>query len=302
MAELVFVPCFLSPFKERSTASVDERLRLLEIALLDTPFGIWDYEARNSRPSFTIETLREAHRLGAQLDRLYLLVGADAYEGLPRWKNTSEIRDLCRIVVGNRPTFEILPQDPRDIIIDIQPIFLASQTLRQALAKNTIPDAAFPSVLEREFRRLSLNSKNAYAKNPTMQDRNTAVAASDSPKLAPVMSPLELSEYCAALGFEKKAENVVLLDLVGRSTITDYFLIMSAQSQPQVSAIAENIRRKLREAGLKLNHEEGIADGRWAVLDLGDVIVHIFIDYMRDFYNLEGLWREAPRRRLEDKV
>lgn len=304
LAGLYFVPCFLSPFKESSQASVEERLRLLEIALDHSPFQIWDFEARRQESSFTIETLKEAHRRGATRESLFLLLGADAYEGLPRWREGEDIREYCQIIVGNRPGYDIQLQSKLDREIHIEPIDLASHNLREDLAETKIPRSAFPASLEEEFRRLFLNSKNAYAKKLTMQDglsapTSSSVTLAKSPKQ---MSPRELAEYCGSLAFEKKALNVVVLDLGGRSSVADHFLIMSATSQPQVTAIAEHIHKELRSTGYKIPHEEGFTEGRWAVLDLGDVVVHIFIDYMRDFYNLEGLWKDAPRRRLEDRT
>lgn len=128
-----------------------------------------------------------------------------------------------------------------------------------------------------------------------------SVSTEKSLKTPKEMNARELAEYCAGLAFEKKALNLVLLDLQDRSSVTDYFLIMSATSTPQVQAIADHIVRHLKDSGFKKIHAEGVNDGRWALLDLGDVVIHIFQDYMREFYNLEGLWQDAPRIRVEEK-
>ena len=111
----------------------------------------------------------------------------------------------------------------------------------------------------------------------------------------------ELAKHCAQLAFEKKAMNATLIDLQGRSTIADYFLVLSAQSSPQVEAIGSHILRELKDLGFKRCHHEGMSEGRWALIDLGDVIIHIFQEAMRDFYNLEGLWVDAPQSRVEEK-
>lgn len=109
----------------------------------------------------------------------------------------------------------------------------------------------------------------------------------------------ELAEYCALQGLEKKAENVTILDLTHRSSVADYFVVMSGMNERQVRAIGEFISDTLREQGIKPNAEEGFADGRWALIDFGDVIVHVFMDHLRDYYNLEGLLAEAPRIRIK---
>lgn len=93
----------------------------------------------------------------------------------------------------------------------------------------------------------------------------------------------------------KKAFNPVLIRLVGLTSIADFFLILSGGSGKQVKAIAEAILEVGRKSRLERFSAEGVHQGNWALLDYGDVIVHIFQPSVRDFYDLEGLWAEAPR-------
>ncbi len=97
----------------------------------------------------------------------------------------------------------------------------------------------------------------------------------------------------------RKAEDLVLLDLRGRASFCDSFLICSASSGRQVRAIAEGMVRDLRAAGMTPIGVEGMEAGRWVLLDFGDVLVHVFDAPYRDFYDLEGLWSDAPRVRLQ---
>jgi ribosome-associated protein len=115
-----------------------------------------------------------------------------------------------------------------------------------------------------------------------------------------MMESLELAETCAKKCLEKKGENVVILDLENRSSVADYFVVCSGFSDRQVNAIAEHVADELRELGLKPLSKEGMVEGRWALIDFGSVIVHIFQDHLRDFYNLESLWQDAPRIRIRD--
>ena len=115
------------------------------------------------------------------------------------------------------------------------------------------------------------------------------------------MEAKQLAEFCAAKCLEKKGENVVILDLENRSSIADYFVVCSGFSDRQVAAIAENVSQEVAQAGNKPLSKEGMVDGRWALIDLGTVIVHVFQDHLRDFYNLEGLWQDAPRIRVQEK-
>jgi len=115
-----------------------------------------------------------------------------------------------------------------------------------------------------------------------------------------MMDGKQLAEFCATKCLEKKGENVVILDLENRSSVADYFVVCSGFSDRQVVAIAETIADELKPLGLKPISKEGMGDGRWALIDFGSVIVHIFQDHLRDFYSLESLWADAPRIRIKD--
>jgi ribosome-associated protein len=105
-----------------------------------------------------------------------------------------------------------------------------------------------------------------------------------------------LVRLCAEGAFDKKAEDVVLLDMRGISSFTDFFLIVSGTSEPQLKAIAGSIREKVREAtGLRPIAEDGFPVSQWVIIDYGSVIIHIFHKERRDLYALESLWGDAPR-------
>lgn len=114
------------------------------------------------------------------------------------------------------------------------------------------------------------------------------------------METKTLAETCAKLCLDKKAENVVILDLENRSSVADYFVVCSGFSDRQVAAIAENVSTELRQQGQRPLSEEGLSDGRWALIDFGSVMVHVFQDHLRDFYSLEALWHDAPRIRVSE--
>lgn len=99
---------------------------------------------------------------------------------------------------------------------------------------------------------------------------------------------------------DKKSANVVVLDLSGKTSFCDYFVICSGNSARHVRAIATNIREQMRKThGLRPLGSEGFETGTWALLDYGDVLIHIFEEKARTYYNLEGLWMDAGRVPLE---
>ncbi|MCA1961944.1 MAG: ribosome silencing factor [Desulfomonile sp.] len=106
------------------------------------------------------------------------------------------------------------------------------------------------------------------------------------------------SEILLRAAMSKKALNPVLIRLTNLTTLADYFLIVSARSARQVSAVAEEVMKKGREHHFERLSAEGVKEGTWALLDYGDVVVHIFQRPVREFYDLEGLWIEAPREPL----
>ncbi|MBP2649646.1 MAG: rsfS [Firmicutes bacterium] len=110
------------------------------------------------------------------------------------------------------------------------------------------------------------------------------------------MTESKLAELVAAAASDKKAWDIVILDLEGKTVIADKFVICSANSTTQVQAITDNIEEKLEEQGIKLLRKEGYREARWVLLDYGDCIAHIFVDDDRRFYNLERLWGDAKNQ------
>lgn len=103
------------------------------------------------------------------------------------------------------------------------------------------------------------------------------------------------------LALERKAEDVVVMDLRGISSATDHFVIASGNSDIQVKAIANNILDELKKDGERPDHVEGLESGRWVLMDYINFVVHVFHPRAREFYQLEGLWGDAPRVVLEEE-
>jgi ribosome-associated protein len=103
----------------------------------------------------------------------------------------------------------------------------------------------------------------------------------------------------ARAALEKKAEDVVVLDLRGVSGYTDFLVIGSGGSDRQLEAIAESVEKELTTNGHRVIGSEGQRGGRWVLLDFGDVVMHVFHGEERAHYDLEGLWADAPRIEVE---
>lgn len=110
------------------------------------------------------------------------------------------------------------------------------------------------------------------------------------------MTSERLARRIGAITEQKQGEDIVVLDLRGSSPMTDFFVIATAGSTIHARALADEITRQLREQGERPHHVEGLETGTWVLLDYVDVVVHIFLTDVRQFYGLERLWGDAPHR------
>ena len=108
-------------------------------------------------------------------------------------------------------------------------------------------------------------------------------------------TPEELLARCVALAEDKKGRDIVSLKMSGLTLVCDYFLLVTAANTRQAQSISDNIEMGLKEDGLQPLRIEGYRDSRWILMDLGSVVVHIFLPEEREFYDLERLWGEAER-------
>jgi ribosome-associated protein len=152
--------------------------------------------------------------------------------------------------------------------------------------------------------------KKAAAKKPTPRKKQALVRGPrkklpGAPAAAAPEGPPEnprakaLAHKIAQLLVDKKASDVLVIDVRGMSSYADYIVLGSAESDRQVSAMAENVHLKLKEEdGLYPTGTEGTETGQWVLLDYSEVVAHLFLNEVRAFYDLEGLWADAPREKL----
>lgn len=108
-----------------------------------------------------------------------------------------------------------------------------------------------------------------------------------------LLESLQLAKAAVDIASDKKASDVLLLDIRDITTIADYFVICNGSNTRQIQAIAESLQEELKKQGAQLLYREGVADTGWILLDFGDVIIHIFGPKEREYYRLERLWSEA---------
>src|ERR1035441_6752135 len=111
------------------------------------------------------------------------------------------------------------------------------------------------------------------------------------------MNPPDIIHRITVAASDKKARDVVTVDLRGKTTIADFFVICEGDTDRQVRAIADSIEEACRDAGVRPLSTAGLKDASWACLDFDSVIVHVFLPGERTFYDLEGLWNSAAAAR-----
>lgn len=117
-----------------------------------------------------------------------------------------------------------------------------------------------------------------------------------------MIQSIDKVKLCLKTIKERKAIEPVLLHVENLTSVTDYFLITSGNSTRQVQAITRHLQKTLREAGFRPYGTEGEQEGHWVLMDYGDVVIHIFYQPLRELYDLEGLWIEAPEVETDDQV
>ena len=110
---------------------------------------------------------------------------------------------------------------------------------------------------------------------------------------------LNIAKEGAKAALDKKAKDVVVLKMDDVTIMTDFFVICTATNRTQAQAIADNIEYAMKEQGMKILHREGLREATWVLLDYGSIVIHVFQEDMRYFYDLETLWGDADVIRME---
>jgi len=139
-------------------------------------------------------------------------------------------------------------------------------------------------------------------------DARQSSAANPSPMPLAEQASDEESEHAAyemavSLGhaaLAKKGEDILLLDVRALTILADYFLLVTGKNRVHIRALCDAVEEEARKAGRRARRTEGIEEGHWVLLDFGDVIVHLFTEEERSYYQLERLWGDAPRELIED--
>ncbi len=299
------VPAFQNPLKtpvEGPTA--EQRLELTRRAFQqygDT-FFIDDQEIARGGKSYTFETIKILRKEIAA-DDLFLIIGADNLENLVEWKDYKKILSEVNLIVTTRPGYDTpesqddLPEYLQEQVAEFDFNFIELKTGRN-IQFITLQDVEISSSELRKWLRtgrpvekyLPLSVETFIKENKLY--RNLGDRIGDFAKF---------TEFCAGIVYGKKGINVRGFDLTKMSAPSEYAVIASGTSTRHASALAESVITAVKEEYNVLPQSvEGLDEGRWALVDYGSLIVHVFYDFVRQEYSLENLWKEGKDLNLKD--
>lgn len=273
----------------RPVTPAADRLAMLELLVDDEPgLVVSDVEVRRDGPTYTIDTLEA---LAAPDVDLVLILGADAAAGVPTWHRAADVVAAAEFAVIDRPGVagDVAVPGARVMRVHMAPDEVSSTTVRALAAAGADIERFVGPAVAGYLRRSGLYAGTAA----------TTVAAMTAPEPTQtdpaVSDPRAVALAAARAMDDKKGTDVVVMDVSATFGVCDYFVVCSASNARLVRTIVDHVDDVLRTHDLRPRSREGLTEATWCLLDYGDVVVHVFDEELRSFYNLERLWSDAPR-------
>jgi nicotinate-nucleotide adenylyltransferase len=322
--EIVFVPAGIPPHKigRRISPSAD-RLAMVELAIAGEPgFTVSRVEIDRPGPSFTADTV-EGMLEAAAADRpieITVILSVDAFADLPTWRDPGRLVALARLAVAPRPGHaspdmaalgaRVPGLAGRVSVLAGPNLDVSASDIRGRVGRgepigDLVPPAVAAYIQAHHLYReppseegLNVTEPVEPTTSPPTTSPSAAAPRADGLPSRPAVPPserppLDIARRIVELAEDKKAADIVLLDLTGLTTLADAFVICSGGSERQLDAIADGILEGMRAEKIRPIGREGTAVSHWVLVDFGAVVVHIFTPPERDYYSLEKHWAEA---------
>ena len=301
------IPAAVPPHKEsRDVAKAEYRLEMTRLAVEDDlDFSVSDVELKRSGPSYTIDTIGHFESVLPDDSELFFIVGMDAFLDIETWKSYKDLFQEVPFIVMSRPGSTACADGRKwKLPCEMLSSRVSSKYRFDKEKKRVFPSRKKAGVSLRRhagghFRHHDKKTrrKGAGHRRPGPEKSEGIYQTKRTLCMTYEFDP-SLDLYVdAALGM--KAMYPTVLDVHELSSVADYFIICSGRSNRQVKAIAEHIDVELKKQDIRPLSKEGLEDGHWVLMDYGHVIIHIFYEPIRSFYDLEGLWIDAKRIETE---
>ncbi len=304
--EIWFIPAFLPPHKAgKDLTSFGHRLRMAELAIKGiSHFCAKALEAERQGISYSVDLLRQVNSRFGDDCIFYFIIGTDTALELDSWKNWQELPKLANLVIIKRPSVsvsevkakfkEIYPE------VNLQMEDVPSREHGTVITFDTtgldISSTAIRNRIKegRSVRFLLPDNVREYIMKNSLYTTKTE-SGPRKRSAAPPVSTIETAGQIYKEILDNKGERIVVLDMSGTSPVADFFIIANGRSTRHVQGMADRMKKELGRMGIKCRSTEGEKEGKWILMDFNDVVVHLFYGPVRAFYDLEGLWAEAPR-------
>jgi nicotinate (nicotinamide) nucleotide adenylyltransferase/ribosome silencing factor RsfS/YbeB/iojap len=310
LEKILFIPSYIPPHKDSSEiASPIHRLKMVELALQPySHFVPSSIEVDAEEKSYSIITLEKIEKLYPNA-RVFFILGMDAFLEIDTWKNYEKVLEKCFFAVVSRPGFHLkdakkaakeihkkeicelsesenIDDDMllahRIFLLQIDALDIASTDIRKRIVRGESIKAMVPFEVE------------AYIKENNLYQSEIMIGEKPKQRMTKKNLPPEVKISVKA-SLEKKGEELIILDLRGIASFTDFFIILHGNSSRQNMAIYESVEKELKENDVKPLSVEGRERADWILMDFGSFIVHIFSRDAREYYSLEKLWGDAPK-------
>lgn len=303
--KIYIVPNMQNPLKVPVEGpSPQQRLEMMKLALsgYGSAFEVDSQEVQRGGLSYTIDTIL-SYRKKVATEDLFLIIGVDNLESFSQWKEYKKILSESNLIVTTRPGFHVpdsqedLPDFLQDLVEEYDFNFLTLKTGR-TIQFITLDDIEVASSSLRKW----LRAGRAVQKHLPLAVENYI---KENGLYRPIGDRVgdfrKFTDFCAKALFARKAINVRGYDLREMSAPTEFTLVASGTSSRHASSLAEQVVQGVKEDyGVLPQGIEGVAEGRWVVVDYGALIIHIFYDFVRNEYSLENLWKDAKDLGLKD--
>lgn len=320
--QILVVPNADPPHKQdQPVTPAVEREAMVALAIANEPELVLSrLELEREGPSYAVDTVAEVagRSVGEGRPEPWFILSSEAFEAFDMWRDPERILESCRLAVAPRagadpaeaarmvasfPGFE-----DRFSFLDGPMLDVASTEIRQKVARGELIDDLVPDAVAdhiREYRLYETAGSGAGGSVPAdprtssrpglpaTRAESGIVATGVEPPTAVDAEVLALAHRVVEAASDKKASDIVLLDVRSQTTMTDYFVLCTGASDRQLGAIVDGIIEDAKAAGLPPISREGDASSHWLLVDFGGVIVHVMSAPERGFYQLEKLWSEA---------
>ncbi len=300
-----FLPAFLPPHKHGPISPFEHRLEMVKLAIQGVDhFEAKSLEAERQGVSYSVDLLKQVRALVGDSWDIYFIIGTDAAVEIDSWKEWHKLPELARLVIVRRPTvpleqvkekfgrifpgWELVDATPSHdganqiLTLDTTAIEISSTDIRERVRRNKSIRFLVPENVRTYIMRNNLYIKKKETNGLTHSTQH-------------VPDSIEAAGQIYDQIVDNKGEKITVLDMRGISPVADFFIIAQGRSTRHVQGIANKMKRELSRKRIKCRSIEGEEEGKWVLMDFEDVVVHLFYEPVRSFYDLEGLWQEAPR-------